>query len=148
MICLRFSILLVCIAILSAYSIHLLLKSAGVVGKSVHFSHVADHMRLIKPLCYFRHPSLRAARESGFRSRWKNAGCLHHYTTQHWRYGCTFCSWHTSQRCWNCFLMAAFTLQPCPATFSSSSPSCRWLFKLSSANTTTPGEVQGPDAAV
>lgn len=148
MICLCFSILLVCIAILSAYSIHLLLKSAGVVGKSVHFWRVGDHMRLIEPLCSFRHPSLRAARESGFRPHRKNAGCQHHYAAQHWRYGRIFCSWQTSKRCWNCFLTAAFPLQPCPATFSSSSPSCRWLFKLSSASTTTPGEVQGPDAAV
>lgn len=39
-----FRVLLVFIAILSAYSIHLLLKSAGVVGKLIHFSLVISHL--------------------------------------------------------------------------------------------------------
>ena len=86
-----FRILLVFIAILSAYSIHLLLKSAGVVGKSIHFAHVTYHVCVIKCVWYFRHSSLRAAREPGFRSPGKDAGCLHHYGPQHWRYCCIFC---------------------------------------------------------
>lgn len=96
-----FRVLLVFIAILSAYSIHLLLKSAGVVGKSRHCSHITYHTCPIKCLWYFRHPSLRAAREPGFRPPWKNAGCLHHHRPQHRRYFsfhsfifyycCTFC---------------------------------------------------------
>lgn len=34
----------------------------------------------------FRHPCLWAARQSGFWPTWKNAGGMHHYHTQHWRY--------------------------------------------------------------
>lgn len=92
-VCLR--ILLIFIAILSAYSIHLLLKCAGVVGELAQRA-PRRHRRTLSPsrsltclqhVCVFslRHPRLRAAREPGFRSSGEAVGRLHHHRSQHRR---------------------------------------------------------------
>lgn len=94
--CLR--ILLIFIAILSSYSIHLLLKCAGVVGElfpassSLHVKprplNSARSLTCLRPDCVFslRHPRLRAAGEPSFWSPGETVGRLHHHHSQHRRY--------------------------------------------------------------
>lgn len=61
-VCFCFSILLLCIAILSAYSIHLLLRSAGVVGKMLVFHQDTYLFTKTKNICSIAYHYLRCPR--------------------------------------------------------------------------------------
>lgn len=112
---------------------------------------------------FFRHPSLRAARKSGFWSPGKNTGSVRHYYTQHRRYRHALSSYlclclitwkHLIgyDTCINKVTVFPFFLlfffKQCPATSSSSSLSSLWLSKPSLVNMKTQGERQSDTLTV
>lgn len=127
---------------------------------------IANHTQIctMYVFFFFRHPSLRAARKSGFWSPGKNTGSMRHYYTQHRRYRHALSSrlclclitWKHLMGYDTCinkvtvfpFFPFFFFLKQCPATSSSSSLSSLWLSKPSLVNMKTQGERQSDTLTV
>lgn len=84
-----YRILLTCIACLSCYSVHLLLRSAGVVGKNKNNSEITNcrhsfnafvalALLTCRVTAHFRDPCLRATRPQSIRTPRKDFSSRHH----------------------------------------------------------------------